>query len=296
MIQSESDKNNTILIKDTRFLESINGASNAHMKKVIALKIVKEMLDYDREEDIEELDTRLVEYVKIVYPSQMEKKGPQKRGTLEIHFNPRKVSDCDAVTNLLKYLPDIAWAGQNKNRDITDRMSDPIRKEYDDNKSRWEHWRNTGVGEIQSFKSIKSKLESKHFFEQADKAHIGNMEEVRKIFPGKDGIDKMKRLNEGEFAEKFPSFLLAKRYNPHAYGPTIQRIMANSFHHNQGEYKKLVMQSLERGETWYERQVAWSEERAQAKERKFEARKKKKNKLGDNSVEMLDGDILNTKQ
>ena len=114
------------------------------------------------------------------------------------------------------------------------------------------------------------------------------MEEVRKIFPGKDGINKLKRLSEGEFAEKFPSFLLAKRYNPHAYGPTIQRIMANSFH-DQGEYMKLVMQSLERGEAWYEKQVGWSEERAQAKEKKFEARKKKKNKPEDSSAEMPGG-------
>ena len=249
------------------------------------------MLDYNRDEALDELDTRLVEYVKIAYPSQMDRKGPTKRGTLEIHFNPRKVSDCDAVTMLLKDLPDIAWAGQNKNKDIVDRMSEPIKKEYDDFKSRWEHWRDTKIGEIQVFKSVKSKLESKHFFELADKAHIGNMEEVRKIFPGKDGVNKMKRLNEGEFAEKFPCFLLAKRYNPHAYGPMIQKITANSSH-NQGEYKKLVMQSLERGETWYERQMAWSEERALAKEKKFEARNKRKKKTEDSSVEMPGGDIF----
>ena len=291
MIQSESDKNNTILIKDTRFLEKINGASNAHKKKVIALQIVKEMLDYNRDEALDELDTRLVEYVKIAYPSQMDRKGPTKRGTLEIHFNPRKVSDCDAVTMLLKDLPDIAWAGQNKNKDIVDRMSEPVKKEYDDFKSRWEHWRDTKIGEIQVFKSVKSKLESKHFFELADKAHIGNMEEVRKIFPGKDGVNKMKRLNEGEFAEKFPCFLLAKRYNPHAYGPMIQKIKANSYH-NQGEYMRLVIQSLERGEKWYERQTTWSEERTLAKEMKFEARNKKKKKTEDSSVEMPGGDLF----
>ena len=292
MIQSESDKKNTILIKDSRHLESIHGASYVHKKKVIALQIVKQMLDHDRDEPVAELDTRLVEYVKIVYPSQTDRKGPKKRGTLEIHFNPRRVGYCDALTDLLRDIPDVVWAGQNKNKDIENRMSGPIRKEYNDNKLKWEEWRDAGIGEIQAYNSIKSKLESKQFFEQVDKAHEGNMIEVRKIFPGGAGVKEMKKLDEGEFANKFPSFLLAKRYNPHAPGPTIQRISANSFT-DQGEYKKLVMQSLERGEAWYERQAGWSEERALVREKKYGMRNKKKNTSEDNSAEM-GGDAFTT--
>ena len=91
------------------------------------------------------------------------------------------------------------------------------------------------------------------------------MAEVRKIFP--EGLEEMRRTDEGEFAKKFPSFLLAKRHNPHAAGPMIQKLSVTSFD-KQGEYKKLAMQTLTRGETWYEKQERWSEERNQMKEKK----------------------------
>ena len=278
MIQSESDKENTILIKDSKYLDQMQGAYSQYKKKEIALMIVKEMLDLKKAD----FETRMIEYVKTVFPSHNDRKGPKKKGTIEIHFNPRRIYYCDEITELIRKIPDTVWAGQNKNKELVDRMSLPHRKEYEDNKKEWEDWKAKDIGEILVYKSIKSKYESKQFFEQAETAHRGNMIEVKKTFP--EGLQEMRMADEGEFANKFPSFLLAKRYNPHAPGPTIQKLSANSFN-EQGEYKKLVMQALMRGEAWNERQGQWSEERMRAKEKRFGTKTKIKDKLEDNSTE-----------
>ena len=150
----------------------------------------------------------------------------------------------------------------------------------------WDEWKSKGVGEVLAYKTIKSKYESKQFFEQADNAHRGNMSEVRKTFPGKDGLQELKRTDEGEFANKFPNLLLAKRHNPNGQGPMIQKLSANSFD-KQGEYKRLAVQTLTRGEAWCERQEKWSEERTLAKEKRLGTRSKIKikNILQDKSTE-----------
>merc|ERR1711935_887609 len=105
-----------------------------------------------------------------------------------------------------------------------------------------------------------------------------------KVFP--EGLEEMRKTGEGEFAKKFPSFLLAKRHNPYATGPMIQKLLATSFD-KQAEYKKLTVQTLSRGEVWYERQEKWSEERNQMKERKPgpKTKTKMKDKLEGNSTE-----------
>ena len=46
--------------------------------------------------------------------------------------------------------------------------------------------------------NLKSKYESKQFFEQADAAHRGNMAEVRKIFP--EGLREMRMVDEGKMS------------------------------------------------------------------------------------------------
>ena len=146
----------------------------------------------------------------------------------------------------------------------------------------WDDWKAKGPGEILAYKTMKSKYESKQFFELVDTAHRGNMAEVRKVFP--EGLEEMRKTDEGEFAKKFPSFLLAKRHNPYATGPMIQKLLATSFD-KQAEYKKLTVQTLSRGEVWYERQEKWSEERNQMKEKKPGPKTKMKDKLEGNSTE-----------
>ena len=275
MIQSESDRDNTILIKDSKYLDDIYRAITPQNKKGIAIGMVEEMLDYKKGD----LDTRMIEYVKTVFPSQNDRKAQNKRGTIEIHFNPKSVKDATAIENLIRNIPEIAWAGQNKNDELARKLKGPLKKDYDDKRLRWAEWKRN-VGEVIAYKSIKTKYESKRFFEQVEVAHRNNMDEVNKA----GGLRDMEKMDGGEFVQSFPSFLQAKRYNPHGPGPMIQRIFGNSFN-AQDDYKNLVMLALERGEAWNKKQEQWSGERMREKEVKFGARTKKKNKPEDNLPE-----------